>query len=73
MLGNKETIKMMPNEGKLVTNDIFEHKVYQYGNYPINQDAKPKNGMWRLKLRPEADWTAGRQGTKEELEQYEAE
>lgn len=67
-LGPRELIQQMPNEGKLKTNDKLEHKVYQYGNYPIQgKTAKPKNGQWRLKMPPNADWTGGRQGTEKEL------
>ena len=57
----------MPNEGVLIMNEKLQHKVYQYGSYPINKDAKPKNGTFRIKMPPNPDWTGGRQGTTEEL------
>ena len=31
---------------------------------------KPKNGVFRIKMPPDADWTGGRAGTKEELEAW---
>ena len=61
----------MPNEGKLKMNDNKEFKVYQYGNFPVMTNAKPKNTAWRLKLPPEADWTGGRAGTEKELKAWE--
>lgn len=54
-------------------NDNHEYKVYQFGNYPVMKNAKPKNTTWRLKLPADADWTGGRQGTEKELREWEEE
>lgn len=52
-------------------NDNFEYKVYQYGNYPVMTNAKPKNTTWRIKLPAEADWTGGVAGSARELAELE--
>jgi len=41
----------------LVANDKGEFKPFEFGNYPLLSNGKPKNGVFRLKLPSEADWT----------------
>ena len=58
----------MPNEGLLKKDELNNYKVYQFGSFPLNSvTGKPKNGVFRIKLPPEADWTSGRAGTRQEL------
>lgn len=59
--------KGVPEYGDfLVPNDKQEYKIFEYGNFPYiemkiakDEDAqkRPKNGIFRLKLPCDADWT----------------
>ena len=53
-------------------NEKFEFRPYEFGNYPLRADGKPKNGCFRLMLPSDADWTekqkkeAGEKGAEKE-------
>lgn len=42
------------------------YKVYEFGNYPLLRDGKPRGGQFRLRLPAEADWDKAREEKKEE-------
>ena len=42
------------------------YKVYEFGNYPLLRDGKPRGGQFRLRLPAEADWGKAREEKKEE-------
>jgi hypothetical protein len=43
--------------GKLLINEKQEHKVFEFGNFPVLDTGKPRGGQYRMKLCADADWT----------------
>jgi hypothetical protein len=38
-------------------NEKREHKVFEFGNFPVLETGKPRGGVYRMKLPADADWT----------------
>ena len=51
----------------LQKNKKGEYKVAEFGNFPLNNEGKPKMGVWRMMLPCDADWEV----TKPEAEDKE--
>jgi hypothetical protein len=57
----------------LVANEKFQYKPFEYGNYPLQKDGKPRGGYWKLSLPADADWTPRpKKLTEEEKKEKEA-
>jgi hypothetical protein len=42
--------------GKLIPTKVG-YRVYEYGNFPLRSDGKPKGGIYRMVLPADADWS----------------
>ena len=47
-------------------NAKFEYRPYEFGNYPLRDDGRPRGGTWRLSLPADADWS--RRGENKEAD-----
>ena len=51
---------------KLEPNEKLEYKPFEFANFPLLQNGKPKGGTFRLRLPSEADWKPAKKKLTEE-------
>ena len=62
--GKKKKFDRNSENLQLLRNPLGQHKVSEFGNYPLvswggdeEKDLRPKNYVWRMKLPCDADWS----------------
>ena len=66
--GKDKAADSKKNQDVLKKNKKGEYKVFEFGNYPLTNESKPKNGIWRMMLPCDADWEIAKPDEEEKAD-----